>query len=90
MTFRSTAMSAGHKSNVAARIVFLALALSLISLPSLAQSTAGRVLGTIADQSGASVAGATVVATTVGALVTTGGAVVGAWIGINVVALPAL
>jgi hypothetical protein len=34
-----------------------------MSLPSLAQSTAGRVLGTIADQSGASVAGATVVVT---------------------------
>jgi hypothetical protein len=49
--------------NIAARIVLLALALSLMSLPSLAQSTAGRVLGTIADQSGASVAGATVVVT---------------------------
>jgi Carboxypeptidase regulatory-like domain len=63
MTFRSTALSAGHKTNVAARIVFLALALTLMSLPALAQSTAGRVLGTIADQSGASVAGATVVVT---------------------------
>jgi Carboxypeptidase regulatory-like domain/TonB dependent receptor len=63
MTFRSTAMSAGQKMNIAARIVLLALALSLMSLPSLAQSTAGRVLGTIADQSGASVAGATVVVT---------------------------
>jgi hypothetical protein len=56
-------MSAGQKMNIAARIVLLALALSLMSLPSLAQSTAGRVLGTIADQSGASVAGATVVVT---------------------------
>ena len=36
------------------------------------------------------VAGATVVATTVGALVTTGGDVVGVWMGVNVAALPAL
>jgi len=55
MTFRSTAMSAGHESTTASRIVLLALTLSLMSLTALAQSTAGRVLGTIADQSGASV-----------------------------------
>ena len=63
MTFRSTAMSAGHETTPATRIVLLALALSLMSLPALAQSTAGRVLGRVTDQSGASVAGATVVVT---------------------------
>src|SRR5260370_30468149 len=34
-----------------------------LSLPLLAQSTAGRTLGTVTDQSGAAVAGATVVVT---------------------------
>src|SRR5580700_5400584 len=47
MTFRSTAMSAGHETTAATRIVLLALVLSLISLPALAQSTAGRVLGRV-------------------------------------------
>ena len=36
-----------------------------LSLPGLAQSTAGRILGSISDQSGAAVAGATVVVTDV-------------------------
>ena len=63
MTFRSTAMSAGHETTIATRIVLLALTLSLMSLPALAQSTAGRILGRVTDQSGASVAGATVVVT---------------------------
>jgi hypothetical protein len=63
MTSRSTAMSAGHETTLATRIVLPALALSLISLSALAQSTAGRVLGSVTDQSGASVAGATVVIT---------------------------
>ncbi|HXX00298.1 MAG TPA: carboxypeptidase-like regulatory domain-containing protein, partial [Candidatus Acidoferrales bacterium] len=39
--------------------------LVLLAVPSLGQSTAGRVLGTITDQSGAAVAGATVVLTDV-------------------------
>ena len=39
------------------------VALSLTALPALAQSTAGRMLGSVTDQSGASVAGATVVVT---------------------------
>ncbi|RDJ94148.1 hypothetical protein B4Q13_16790 [Lacticaseibacillus rhamnosus] len=44
--------------------VFLfVFALSLLSIPALAQSTAGRVLGTVTDPSGASVADATVVVT---------------------------
>ena len=62
MTFRSSAMSAGPETTTV-RIVLLALALSLMSLPALAQSTAGRVLGRVTDQSGASVAAATVVVT---------------------------
>ncbi len=56
MTFRCTAMSAGHEPTTATRIILLVLALSLMSLPALAQSTAGRILGSVTDQSGASVA----------------------------------
>jgi hypothetical protein len=63
MTFRSTTLSAGHETSLAARIVLLAVALSLMSLSAVGQSTAGRVLGSVTDQSGASVAGATVVIT---------------------------
>jgi hypothetical protein len=62
MTFR-TAMSAGHRTKAAILIFAAVLALCLTALPALAQSTAGRVLGSINDQSGASVAGATVVIT---------------------------
>jgi hypothetical protein len=65
MTFRCTAMSASQEPSAAARAIFVVLALILISLPALAQSTAGRVLGSITDPSGASVAGATVVVTDV-------------------------
>jgi hypothetical protein len=61
MTFRSTAMSAARETTLAIRIVLLVVALGLMTLPALAQSTAGRVLGSVTDQSGASVAGATVV-----------------------------
>ena len=63
MISRRTALSAGHEATLATRIVLLALALTLMSLPGLAQSTAGRVLGSVTDQSGASVSGATVVVT---------------------------
>src|SRR5271155_618893 len=63
MTFRRTAMSAGHVTALAPPIVLLVLALSGLSLPAPAQSTAGRVLGRVTDQSGASVAGANVVVT---------------------------
>ncbi|MGA8619303.1 MAG: carboxypeptidase regulatory-like domain-containing protein [Candidatus Sulfotelmatobacter sp.] len=62
MTFRSTALSAGDQITTS-RIVLSVLVLSLMSLPALAQSTAGRVLGTVIDQTGAAVAGATVVVT---------------------------
>jgi hypothetical protein len=44
-------------------IVILFVTLSLLCLPAISQSTAGRVLGTITDASGASVAGATVIVT---------------------------
>jgi Carboxypeptidase regulatory-like domain/TonB dependent receptor len=63
MTSRRTAMSAGHTTSVTAWTVLLVLALSVMSWPALAQSTAGRMLGSVTDQSGASVAGATVVVT---------------------------
>jgi hypothetical protein len=65
MTSRCTALSAGQEAKLAAHLVLLALAVSLITLPALAQSTAGRILGTISDQSGAAVAGAMVVVTDV-------------------------
>jgi len=67
MTFRSTALSAGHVTTAAIRIALLTVVLTgcLLSLPAMAQSTAGRVLGSITDSTGASVAGATVVITDV-------------------------
>ncbi|MFZ0952487.1 MAG: carboxypeptidase-like regulatory domain-containing protein [Candidatus Sulfotelmatobacter sp.] len=65
MTFRSTAMSAGHTMTSAIRIALLIFVLSALSLTAVAQSTAGRILGRITDQSGASVAGAKVVITDV-------------------------
>src|SRR5579863_9396765 len=49
-------------------VAFLLLATCMLvfpSLPIVAQSTAGRILGTVADQSGASLAGATVTVTDV-------------------------
>ncbi len=63
MTFRRTAMSTEHVTTSAPRIVLLVLALSGLSLTAAAQSTAGRVLGRVTDQSGASVAGANLVVT---------------------------
>ena len=45
MTFRSTAMSAGHRMTLAIRIALLIFVLSALSLTVVAQSTAGRVLG---------------------------------------------
>jgi carboxypeptidase family protein len=62
MIYRSAALSAGHVTAIARNALFV-LALSLMSVCTMAQSTTGRVLGTITDQSGASVAGATVVVT---------------------------
>ena len=45
------------------RLPFVLLVLLLLSRPTLAQSTAGRILGTLSDPSGAAVAGATVIVT---------------------------
>ena len=59
-----TAMSAGQVATAASRM-FLILMICAFSLPGLAQSTAGRILGSISDQSGAAVTGATVVVTDV-------------------------
>src|SRR5580693_4829325 len=63
MIFRSTAVSSGHMTTSALRIVLLLLALGTLSLTATAQSTSGRVLGRVTDQSGASVAAANVVVT---------------------------
>ena len=60
MKFRCTAMFAGH---VAAAASLFSIFLCLTCLPGIAQSTAGRVLGTVSDPSGATVAGASVVVT---------------------------
>ena len=65
MTFRTTATSAGRTMTLAIRIALLVFLLIALSLTALAQSTAGRVLGTVTDQSGASVAAAKVVITDV-------------------------
>src|SRR5271166_3283438 len=62
MRSRSTALSAGQ-TILAVWIILIVLTGCLLSLPALAQSTAGRILGSISDQSGASVVGASVVVT---------------------------
>ncbi len=63
MTFPSAALSAGHRTGMFARFILVTLALNLMCISALAQSTSGRVLGTVTDPSGASVAGANVVIT---------------------------
>src|SRR4029077_1858477 len=50
---------------LASRLLFVTFTLLLFSASALAQSTAGRILGTVTDQSGAAVAGATLVVTDV-------------------------
>src|SRR5258708_21886673 len=45
------------------RLLLTIFTLLFFTLPALAQSTAGRILGTVTDQSSAAVAGATVVVT---------------------------
>ena len=57
MKVRCTAMFAGPVATVAVLILFA------MSQHGFAQSTSGRVLGSVSDQSGAAVAGATVVVT---------------------------
>src|SRR3981081_2544218 len=53
----------GHTLTATTRFLVAIIAVAVMSLPSMAQSTAGRTLGTVTDQSGAAVAGATVVVT---------------------------
>ncbi len=64
MLLRSDAVAAGGM-NAALRLLIVAFAILLFSVPALTQSTAGRILGTVTDQSGAAVAGATVIVTDV-------------------------
>src|SRR5579872_4978221 len=47
------------------RVLFVTLAVLFCSLAAIAQSTSGRILGTLTDQSGAAVGGATVAVTDV-------------------------
>jgi len=61
MLLRSRAIVGGW--NAASRLLLMAVATLLFSLPAPSQSTAGRILGTVTDQSGAAVAGATVIVT---------------------------
>jgi Carboxypeptidase regulatory-like domain/TonB dependent receptor len=59
----SAASSQDRRLTAALRLLFGACTLLLFSVSGLAQSTTGRILGTLTDQSGAAVAGATVVVT---------------------------
>jgi hypothetical protein len=61
MNARCTALSAGRPSPLSARIAIFFLFVLALCLTSSAQSTAGRILGTVTDQSGAAVAGASIV-----------------------------
>jgi hypothetical protein len=62
-TCRVASAGLGGRTFGAMRHLVAIIATVALSLPSLAQSTAGRTLGTVTDQSGAAVAGATVVVT---------------------------
>jgi Carboxypeptidase regulatory-like domain/TonB dependent receptor len=61
----SAATSQDRRMTAASRLLFGTFTLLLFSALALAQTTGGRVLGTLTDQSGAAVAGATVVITDV-------------------------
>jgi len=65
MLSRPVSAAASHDGRMTAvsRLLFATFTLLLFSASALAQSTAGRILGTLTDQSGAAVAGATVVVT---------------------------
>ncbi len=63
MKFRCTALSADHIAKAAYRILVAFSVFSALCLPTWSQTTAGRILGTVTDQSGASVAGASVIVT---------------------------
>ena len=61
----SAASCPSGRTTACLSLCFTSLTLLLFSASALAQSTAGRILGTLTDQSGAAVAGATVVVTDV-------------------------
>jgi len=65
MLSRPVSAAASHDGGMPAAIQFLLVTctLLLLSFSAVAQSTAGRILGTVSDQSGAAVPGATVVLT---------------------------
>ncbi len=67
MQLRPVSAARPHVGRMAAasRLLFATFTLLLFSIAALAQTTAGRILGTVTDQSGAAVAGATVVVTDV-------------------------
>src|ERR1039458_2000039 len=67
MLSRPVSAAASHdgRMTAASRFLFATFTLLLFSVSALAQTTGGRVLGTLTDQSGAAVAGATVVITDV-------------------------
>ena len=67
MLSRTVSAAAARDGRMTTRLFLAIFALIqfglLFSLPALAQSTAGRILGTVSDQSGAAVPGATVTVT---------------------------
>ena len=60
-----TVLSQDGRANRPFRLSFVAVTLLALSVSALAQSTAGRILGTLTDPSGAAVPGATVLVTDV-------------------------
>jgi hypothetical protein len=65
MPSRNGGAVSGGRYHVVPTQLLIAFCALLLALPASAQSTAGRALGTVTDQSGAAVAGATVVVTDV-------------------------
>jgi len=67
MLSRSVSAATSHdgRMTAASRLLLVTFTLLLCSVCAMAQTTAGRILGTVTDQSGASVAGAKVVVTDV-------------------------
>ncbi|MFI5106485.1 MAG: carboxypeptidase-like regulatory domain-containing protein, partial [Terriglobales bacterium] len=67
MLSRPVSAAASHDGRMPAAfwLLFATFTLLLFALSAMAQTTGGRVLGTLTDQSGAAVAGATVIITDV-------------------------
>ncbi len=63
MLSQRTGLSTPRRTTAVCATALTILMLSLLALPVLGQSTSGRILGSVNDQSGAAVAGATVVVT---------------------------